>query len=137
MNETRLTSPTDREVCCVCDEQEGGAGAIDGGGIEACEEVSLFIFCNCNCFIDFPTPHTHVFLVFCLHTRKYPSPLYDLPPKHLVTPSFAELVVSQFRTTVLNHLPEAQQALDDDLATMPSMSAYILPHLQLYRFYQA
>lgn len=39
---------------------------------------------------------------------------------------YAELVVSQLRTTVLRHLPETQQALDDEVPTMPSMSACIL-----------
>ncbi|KAI5122426.1 hypothetical protein M0805_002975 [Coniferiporia weirii] len=34
---------------------------------------------------------------------------------------YATLLVSQFRTTVLGHLPETQQGLDDDVLTMPSM----------------
>ncbi|THH00062.1 hypothetical protein EW145_g7140 [Phellinidium pouzarii] len=38
---------------------------------------------------------------------------------------YAVLLVAQFRTTVLDHLPPTQQALDDEVLTMPSMSCVL------------
>ena len=35
---------------------------------------------------------------------------------------YAKLIVSQLNMTVLNHLPEAQRALDDAVPTLPNMS---------------
>lgn len=73
-----------------------------------------------------------------LHTTLTPAPQIEQHAAHITSqPSlhprltaaelrhaqrYAALTVSQFTHTVLAHLPDAQQALDDEVITIPNMS---------------
>lgn len=73
-----------------------------------------------------------------LHTTLTPAPQIEQLAAHITSqPSlhprltaaelrhaqrYAALTVSQFTHTVLAHLPDAQQALDDEVITIPNMS---------------
>lgn len=48
----------------------------------------------------------------------------EINVRRLFVTRYAELLVSQFRTAVLDHLPETQQGLDDEVPSMPSMSRW-------------